>query len=67
MRLPAPKELSNKKILGKLSLSRETLRLLDNAGLKWAGGVRAVEPPDYTSDITNCYICPVYPVTTENA
>ena len=48
-----------KKTLGKLSLSRETLRLLENAGLKSAGGVRAAEPPDYTSDITNCYICPV--------
>lgn len=56
-----------KKTLGKLSLSRETLRLLENAGLKSAGGARAAEFPDFTSDITNCYICPVYPVTTENA
>jgi len=56
-----------KKTLGKLSLSRETLRLLENAGLKSVGGVRAAETPNYTSDSTNCYICPVYPVTTENA
>ena len=55
-----------KKTPGKLSLSRETLRQLENLNLK-AAGARAADPPDFTSDITNCYICPVYPTTTENA
>lgn len=54
-----------KKTLGKLSLSRETLRRLEHLSLA-AAGARAAEPPDFTSDITNCYICPVYPITTEN-
>ena len=54
-----------KKTLAKLSLSRETLRQLENVSLR-AAGARAAQPPDFTSDITNCYICPVYPFTTEN-
>jgi len=54
-----------KKSLRKLSLSRETLRQLENVHLA-AAGARAVQPPDFTSDITNCYICPEYPFTTLN-
>jgi len=59
-----------KKTLPRLSLARETLRRLDPAVLHQAGGGRAAQAKtetDFTSDITNCYICPVYPVTTENA
>jgi hypothetical protein len=59
-----------KKTLPRLSLARETLRRLDPAVLHQAGGGRAAQgttEPDFTSDITNCYICPVYPITTENA
>jgi len=55
-----------KKTLGKLSLSRETLRQLENINLK-AAGAKTMDPPEFTSDITNCYICPAYPITTENA
>jgi len=49
-----------KKNLRKLTLARETLRQLDPPGLKAAGA----QPPRFTSDITNCRICPVYPVDT---
>ena len=50
-----------KKTLPRLSLARETLRRLDPATLHAAGA----QPPEYTSDITNCYICPAFPLTTE--
>jgi hypothetical protein len=53
-----------KKTLPRLSLARETLRRLDPTVLHQAAGA---QPPEFTSDITNCYICPVYPITTENA
>jgi hypothetical protein len=56
-----------KKTLPRLSLARETLRRLDPAVLHQAGGGQAKTDPDFTSDITNCYICPVFPITTENA
>ena len=50
-----------KKDLRKMTLARETLRQLDPSGLKAAGA----QPPPFTSDITNCYICPVYSADTQ--
>jgi hypothetical protein len=50
-----------KKSLRKLSICRETLRQLENIDLREAAGA---EPTKFTSDITNCRICPVYPVDT---
>jgi len=60
-----------KKTLPRLSLARETLRRLDPAVLHRAAGrgraAQATTEPDFTSDITTCYICPAFPITTENA
>jgi hypothetical protein len=56
-----------KKTIRKLTLSRETLRLLDHSDLQVAqGGATGTGASFDPTCMTRCFICPVEPWTIEN-